>query len=1100
MNGNINTQGIIGLDIELMNDMREQYSVTRSKNHQGNLDLIPFIWIGALPIITYYPLVQNEENTFRSAATVKIIQRYGILDSIVVMDKGSIVSTKNLVFDSETGDVVVSRTNNEFDDPVYQLNYPAYWAYSGMGPAYKNIDAVFTNKKVINGRMLNADESPFNVEDFFESGDEILIGVCNLTETVTNRSGDCPFYDFSGQTHNVRIWAMEAAKGKEGDKGLYFIDENGKPFHGFIESMRILRSGKRNMLSASVGGIVSLGNPVKEWSTGKYKIVADSSANIIQTSATTYKDLWQVEKSFYVKDSIVRVYGETNYLQVTPDRIATMKKSMRGTGETEEDFIESNSSFLATSYDYLPGRSCVHSRKMYSKSIMNFSLNEIPEDAIVVSAQLQFGPKIPKNFWTRRTAGGGLFCPKTYTYDWSTAPTQFYNGTPKSWLKRATTPLYNNTKYNDLQTSNDNPLAISEISGLSLGCTELIQDYVANPRYGLVLEIEKNTESNSNIKETNYLSLCAKSEAFAVYPCGHDPFPPCECSKPILSIAYKAYVDSIIKLCKENISDTATNPYRWGILGNWRADRAYTWYSDRRENDADVADTDIRKEGALKNFTSYWTFTSAGLINSADTTKWVWNAASSVYNKRGFEIENYDPLGRYNAGLYGYSQSLPVAVAQNSRYRELLYDGFEDYDFKNEACEPFCENAREFDFVKDQSGVTQTDTQSHTGRFSLKVNAGSESVMSSLVSSCTGGLPALSAQVDSTPVYTTHVIGAGTGFVSKYDQSAFQRSEVGCSGSDFTYSTPATSLDLSWGYATSIPNLCGQAMYSVELLGRIQAKTTDTYTFHLNVSGGTAYMLINNFTYVFTSGGEQTITIPLIAGQLYPVYINYIHSKHQGLGISLQWSANSLGVGKRPIPSSFLYPVTVTTPPPASLQTNIETYCVELNNVSAENIIRPKFSPIQSRSMVVSAWMKMDGEDCNTAPVLTDALKAGFKQGGTSLGEFYLEKTGVRIEGWQRYEKIVTVPATATEMYLSLKGTQGKTIYVDDIRMQPFNSSVKSFAYDAVSLRLMAELDENNYATFYEYDNDGTLIRVKKETERGIQTIKETRSALIKVQ
>ena len=47
-------------------------------------------------------------------------------------------------------------------------------------------------------------------------------------------------------------------------------------------------------------------------------------------------------------------------------------------------------------------------------------------------------------------------------------------------------------------------------------------------------------------------------------------------------------------------------------------------------------------------------------------------------------------------------------------------------------------------------------------------------------------------------------------------------------------------------------------------------------------------------------------------------------------------------------------------------------------------------------------------------------------------------------------------------------------------------------------LTLMAELDENNYATFFEYDDDGTLIRLKKETERGIMTIKETRSAMLK--
>ena len=40
----------------------------------------------------------------------------------------------------------------------------------------------------------------------------------------------------------------------------------------------------------------------------------------------------------------------------------------------------------------------------------------------------------------------------------------------------------------------------------------------------------------------------------------------------------------------------------------------------------------------------------------------------------------------------------------------------------------------------------------------------------------------------------------------------------------------------------------------------------------------------------------------------------------------------------------------------------------------------------------------------------------------------------------------------------------------------------------------MAELDENNYATFYEYDDEGTLIRLKKETVEGIATLKENRN------
>lgn len=84
-------------------------------------------------------------------------------------------------------------------------------------------------------------------------------------------------------------------------------------------------------------------------------------------------------------------------------------------------------------------------------------------------------------------------------------------------------------------------------------------------------------------------------------------------------------------------------------------------------------------------------------------------------------------------------------------------------------------------------------------------------------------------------------------------------------------------------------------------------------------------------------------------------------------------------------------------------------------------------------------------------------------------------------------------------MTLSFQATNSSIpVYFDDVRITPFNANMKSFVYDAVSLRLMAELDENNYATFYEYDNDGTLIRVNKETEKGIQTIKETRSSLYK--
>jgi hypothetical protein len=75
--------------------------------------------------------------------------------------------------------------------------------------------------------------------------------------------------------------------------------------------------------------------------------------------------------------------------------------------------------------------------------------------------------------------------------------------------------------------------------------------------------------------------------------------------------------------------------------------------------------------------------------------------------------------------------------------------------------------------------------------------------------------------------------------------------------------------------------------------------------------------------------------------------------------------------------------------------------------------------------------------------------------------------------------------------------TQNPTFYLDDIRIMPFNATIKTYVYDPRKLRIVAELDENNYATFYNYDEEGTLVQVKKETERGIMTLKTTRQNIV---
>lgn len=144
---------------------------------------------------------------------------------------------------------------------------------------------------------------------------------------------------------------------------------------------------------------------------------------------------------------------------------------------------------------------------------------------------------------------------------------------------------------------------------------------------------------------------------------------------------------------------------------------------------------------------------------------------------------------------------------------------------------------------------------------------------------------------------------------------------------------------------------------------------------------------------------------------------------------------------------------------------------------------------------ILSAWVK---EEVTTQPKSYDNAKItiSFNDGSTPT---ILKTNGAKnkiIEGWQRIEEPFTIPSNpnATNMTLALS-TTANDAYFDDIRIFPEDGQMKTYVYDPVTLRLTATLDENNYATFYEYDEEGKLIRVKKETEKGIMTIQEIRES-----
>ena len=190
-------------------------------------------------------------------------------------------------------------------------------------------------------------------------------------------------------------------------------------------------------------------------------------------------------------------------------------------------------------------------------------------------------------------------------------------------------------------------------------------------------------------------------------------------------------------------------------------------------------------------------------------------------------------------------------------------------------------------------------------------------------------------------------------------------------------------------------------------------------------------------------------------------------------------------------PSAGTYTVNLTiTGPGTCIATAKSIVTVTCNPPPCTDCIS-SFAPIPGKKYLVSAWVKEKNAPQSKTSYTFPSLTILFPSISASTSPFLA--SGVIIDGWQRVEGEFTIPVSATNMSIKLDCNTGDC-YFDDVRVLPFDGSMKSYVYDPVTMRLVAELDERNYATLYEYDEEGKLIRVKKETEKGIMTIQENRN------
>lgn len=216
---------LVGVDYEFVVDSRYSKSESKSKGVAVNSEILLF-----LPAMFPWPSYSKNVKEFYSIATNKVIRKSGILGSTKVTNDGSYVFTSNKKYDKYTGEPILTKTRNDFGDPVYNYKIPAHLAYDRMGPSSDNLGLLFDATSITSTTASGLTD---DVMKHLYVGDEFVSGDCYVYITEIDRS-----------TNSLKL-SSEC----EVD-GTFSLTGN-----------KIVRSGNRNQLRAKVGNIVALEDP-----------------------------------------------------------------------------------------------------------------------------------------------------------------------------------------------------------------------------------------------------------------------------------------------------------------------------------------------------------------------------------------------------------------------------------------------------------------------------------------------------------------------------------------------------------------------------------------------------------------------------------------------------------------------------------------------------------------------------------------------------------------------------------------------------------------------------------------------------------------------
>ncbi|MCR8558152.1 hypothetical protein KXD93_10880 [Mucilaginibacter sp. BJC16-A38] len=700
--GTVDQNKVIGRDIEFFTDFREQESVNNGKTINVGADIIPAFGI-PLPI-PHWPSANNSEyKLFRSACAVKVSQYYGIIDSVVKKDNGSTIRTQNLAYDGQTGQPVVTRTQNEFNKDIYSLNIPAYWAYTKMGPAYQNLGMMLSALTTSSTGIL-----PSNFDPYLSGGDE-LIDPNNtavhywVIDEVIDLSTGRPVYTVFPGGDIVHLGPGGTAHVK------CLVDRYGRIQNNVnIPGMvKVVRSGYRNTLDAGLTTIVSLNNPIILNAAGNgYRLAMDNTdltgQKVINASANTYDQGWSVEKPD------VHLINNTTPYNLTIDQGGAIESHNSGTWLMNSQY--NNHTF--TTADHASGVQVVSSyfdAALTRNSIIDISSALIaPTNNNVMGVFSTFTAPTAGTYWIGFDSSINM----SFTIDctniisvnshndvtyfgWNIIPVVLTQGQHSISV--------------ELTYSGYNPTATSSIGGgVEIYNNTMAEIQAAGTTGTNIHPIWSTVSAAHNAAAQSYVRVGGVSYYNIIYndPL-HTPYlPPCQ------------------------PPPTAINPYIYGFLGNWRPYQTKVFQQKRVYNNLlNPANSVVNVKGAgyLNNFFTDWYAPGAGQtpwIENVLAGSWVTANTVTMYDKYGQQLENKDALLRYSAAKFDFNGELPGAVASNAKNREIYASSFEDSQF-SPGTVSYLDGPTSREFTQLSSGklitsLTET-TAAHTGNYGVSL-------------------------------------------------------------------------------------------------------------------------------------------------------------------------------------------------------------------------------------------------------------------------------------------------------------------------------------------------------------------------------------------